>query len=104
MAKPDREHRWGVVEFDPEMSLSAHLIIQKRCTTCHSSQPTDNVFTVAPAGVVLDSLADMKKWAPRIKARSIDSMGMPYLNKTKMTTEERTAIARWIYTGAAPPQ
>ncbi|MFT7129481.1 MAG: putative membrane protein [Gammaproteobacteria bacterium] len=29
---------------------------------------------------------------------------MPYLNKTKMTTEERTAIARWIYTGAAPPQ
>lgn len=104
MAKPDREKRPVFVDFDPEMSRRTLLIVQERCTSCHSSQPTDTVFTVAPAGVVLDSLADMQKWAPRIKARTIDSTGMPYLNKTKMTTEERRVVARWIHTGTVLPE
>ncbi len=78
----------------------AQSIIKERCASCHSAQPTDAVFTVAPAGVVFDSPGDMKKWAPRIQARTIDTKDMPFLNKTKMTTEERMIVAQWIATGA----
>ena len=75
-------------------------ILTERCATCHSAKPTDDVFAVAPLGVMLDSLAEMKQWAPRIKARSIDSPDMPFMNKTEMTEEERQIIATWIAAGA----
>jgi uncharacterized membrane protein len=42
----------------------------------------------------------MKQWAPRIKARSIDSSDMPFMNKTAMTDEERQLVATWIAAGA----
>ena len=32
----------------------------------------------------------------RIKARVIDAKDMPFMNKTKMTNEERTQLAVWI--------
>jgi uncharacterized membrane protein len=75
-------------------------ILAQRCASCHSANPTDKVFTAAPLGVMLDSLAEMKQWAPRIKARSIDSSDMPFMNKTAMTDEERQLVATWIAAGA----
>lgn len=71
-------------------------IIQARCSTCHSATPSDEIFTVAPAGMMLDDLQSMEMWAPRIKARTIDSEDMPLMNKTKMTAEERQYLAQWI--------
>ncbi|WP_199611081.1 urate hydroxylase PuuD [Flocculibacter collagenilyticus] len=77
-------------------SLKVMNIIQTRCSSCHSSTPTDNIFTIAPAGVVFDNLQDVKKWAPRIRARTISSHDMPLMNKTNMTNEERHTLGRWI--------
>ena len=71
-------------------------IIESRCSSCHSATPTDEVFTVAPGGVILDSLDDLKRWAERIKARSVDTHDMPFMNKTDMTDEERQVLGRWI--------
>ena len=75
-------------------------ILLDRCASCHSGSPTDDTFSVAPGGVVLDSLAQMRQWAPRIQARSIHSEDMPFLNKTNMTDWERELVARWIDAGA----
>lgn len=75
-------------------------IINSRCRSCHSSTPTDEVFTVAQGGVTLDDLAQMSRWAPRIQARAIDAKDMPLMNKTNITASERNYIARWIAQGA----
>ncbi|MCY4425693.1 MAG: urate hydroxylase PuuD [Halieaceae bacterium] len=75
-------------------------ILLERCASCHSGSPTDDAFRVAPGGVVLDTLAQMRQWAPRIQVRSIHSEDMPFLNKTNMTDRERELVARWIDAGA----
>jgi len=74
-------------------------IVQQRCASCHAAAPTDEVFTVAPGGVMFDTLAEVKQWAPRIKARSIDGRDMPFMNKTGMTDAERASLAQWIAAG-----
>lgn len=83
-----------------ELAPTAHRIIRERCASCHAAQPTDEVFTIAPGGVMLETPAQMTQWAQRIKARSIDSHDMPFMNKTGMTTEERSLLAQWIGAGA----
>ena len=63
-----------------EIAPRAQSIIRQRCTSCHAAMPTDDVFTAPPGGVMLDTIAPMQQWAPRIKARRIDSPDMPYMN------------------------
>lgn len=82
-----------------DLAPRAHAIITERCVSCHAAQPTDEVFTVAPGGVLLDTPAQMAQWASRIKTRSIDTHDMPFMNKTGMTEEERELVAQWIAAG-----
>ena len=77
-----------------------NTIIQERCSSCHSASPSDDVFKVAPAGVMFDELNAIQQWAPRIKARTIDAPDMPFMNKTQMTRDEREYLALWIAKGA----
>ncbi|WP_375753927.1 urate hydroxylase PuuD [Vibrio sp. HN007] len=71
-------------------------IINRRCVTCHSLSPSDDVFTVAPSGAVFDTWEDIQRWAPRILARSVESTDMPFLNKTEMTDDERTILKKHL--------
>jgi uncharacterized membrane protein len=71
-------------------------IIEERCASCHSDAPTDDVFTIAPAGIIFSDEASIVQWAPRIQARVIDAKDMPFMNKTEMTDEERTTLAIWL--------
>ena len=71
-------------------------IIEARCASCHSDAPTDDVFTIAPAGIIFSDEASIVQWAPRIQARVIDAKDMPFMNKTEMTDEERTTLAIWL--------
>lgn len=71
-------------------------IIAQRCTACHSDNNTDDIFTSAQAGVIFSDMASIKQWAPRIKARVIDSKDMPFMNKTHMTDDERNTLAIWL--------
>lgn len=86
-----------------ELAVRAQSIIVERCATCHAENPSDEVFTVAPGGVMLDNVEQMVQWAPRIKRRSIDSHDMPFMNKTGMLDEERAIVAQWIAAGAPVP-
>ncbi|MDB1124075.1 urate hydroxylase PuuD [Vibrio algarum] len=71
-------------------------IIAARCSTCHSSEPTDDVFVIAPSGVIFDNWQDIERWAPRILARSVETADMPFLNKTGMTDEERSQLKQLL--------
>ena len=86
--------------FQASQLSEVETILVQRCVTCHSATPSDDVFTAAPLGVMLDSLDEMKRWAPRIKARSVDTADMPFMNKTEMTDGERQLIGAWISAGA----
>lgn len=81
-----------------QQTVSQEVIIStinKHCVSCHSRTPTDDIFKVAPMGVVLDSWDDIKRFAPQIVRRTAITKDMPFMNKTKMTEEERQLIARW---------
>jgi uncharacterized membrane protein len=78
-----------------------NAIIQQRCIQCHSSRPTDNVYTAPPNGVVYDTPNDIVKKKDLILQRVVITKTMPQNNKTNMTLEERDAIRCWIEQGAA---
>ncbi|MDI9257619.1 urate hydroxylase PuuD [Flavobacterium sedimenticola] len=76
-------------------------IIQKRCTQCHSSSPTDDTYKVAPNGVMYDTPEDIVKKKDLIMQRVVITKTMPQNNKTNMTDEERNLIRCWIEQGAS---
>jgi uncharacterized membrane protein len=78
----------------------AQKIIIDRCSTCHSSRPTDDQFRQPPNDVKFDTPGDIVRLAPRIKERAVVTDTMPFLNKTKMTAEERAKLGAWIDQGA----
>lgn len=71
-------------------------IIETRCSSCHAEKPTDDVFTSPQGGVIFSDIASIKQWAPRIEARAITAKDMPFMNKTKITDEERLTLSLWL--------
>ncbi|MBC7873717.1 MAG: urate hydroxylase PuuD, partial [Ferruginibacter sp.] len=61
-----------------EVSFAAiNTIIQQRCVSCHSSQPTDNIYTAPPNGVVYDTPNDIVKKKELIMQRVVVTKTMP---------------------------
>lgn len=75
-------------------------IMQTRCLSCHSSSPTDDVFTKAPNGVMYDTPEQIIAKKDLIMQRVVLTKTMPQNNKTAMTEEERNLIRCWIEQGA----
>lgn len=71
-------------------------IVHSRCSSCHAQQNTDPLFSVAQAGVMLETIEQIKQWGPRIKARAILTNDMPFMNKTNMTALEREQLGLWL--------
>jgi uncharacterized membrane protein len=71
-------------------------LINKHCVSCHSRNPSDDIFKVAPMGVILDTWQDIERYAPQIVRRTSVTKDMPFMNKTGMTEKEREDIARWF--------
>jgi len=74
----------------------ALAIVQKHCVMCHAAKPTHESFQEAPNGVVLESVADMKKHATAIYVQTVQNRAMPLGNQTGMTDDERLALMRWL--------
>lgn len=81
-------------------ATDAQAIITQRCTVCHSVTPNVPAGGSAPgAGVVFDTLAQIRARATRMRAR-IDATTMPPNgNITNMTNTERVNITRWFDAG-----
>ncbi len=75
-------------------------IISERCTVCHAAQPSSNLFSTAPAGVMFDTPKQIKAYAARINAQAVASQVMPLGNITQMTKQERRILGKWIIEGA----
>jgi uncharacterized membrane protein len=81
----------------------ARHVIDRRCAVCHSAQPADLTFGVAPAGVMFDTPDEIAARVLRIRERAIVTRTMPPANKTNITDTERALLARWIDQGAHIP-
>lgn len=113
-------HRWywplligvvavGFTSFDtgrgqrPVGYAEARTVVNRRCVECHSQQPTNHAFPIAPRGVMLDTARQMKQYARRIEVRVAVERTMPLANMSGMTDEERWVLAHWVETGAKVP-
>jgi uncharacterized membrane protein len=80
--------------------VEINAIVQQRCISCHSSRPTDNIYTTAPNGVKYDTPQEIVFKKDLIMQRVVITKTMPQNNKTNMTPEEREIIRCWIEQGA----
>jgi uncharacterized membrane protein len=79
---------------------AVRTVIDRRCAACHSRQPSDESFGIAPGGVAFDTPAEIAASAARIRERAIVTQTMPPANKTRMTDLERAMLGRWVEEGA----
>jgi uncharacterized membrane protein len=87
-------------ECKTEISINeVNMIIQQRCVSCHSTKPTDDVYTSPPNGVTYDTPQDIFRLKDKIYQRVVVTKTMPQNNKTGMTPEERDAIRCWFEQG-----
>ncbi len=77
-----------------------NAIVQERCISCHSSRPTDNVYTAPPNGIKYDTPQEIIAKKDLIMQRVVVTRTMPQNNKTNMTPEERDVIRCWLEQGA----
>jgi uncharacterized membrane protein len=75
-------------------------IVQLRCLSCHSENPSDPVFAAASGGVHFDHPRQLKAYADRVKIRAVIQQTMPLANKTGITPQERRVLGRWVDAGA----
>jgi uncharacterized membrane protein len=74
-------------------------IVAQRCNGCHALQPTHEGFAQPPKGIVLETPEQIVQHAPKV-AETVANRYMPIGNLTRMTDEERAAIAGWFARGA----
>ncbi len=85
-------------------TVAAAEIASRRCAACHARSPTQAGFSAPPAGVVLESIADMRKHADRIHRSAVLTRTMPPGNLTGMTEEERDLLSAWHVGQPEQPQ
>lgn len=73
-------------------------IMQERCVQCHAAQPT--LMPTPAKGILLDSPDATRGHAQQIYQQVVVQKAMPLGNMTKITDEERGAIAKWFEAGA----
>jgi uncharacterized membrane protein len=98
---PSSDESAGLSTIPGRVSFTdARHVIDRRCAVCHSAQPADLTFGVAPAGVMFDTPEQIATRVLRIRERAIVTRTMPPANKTNITNTERALLARWIDQGA----
>jgi uncharacterized membrane protein len=75
-------------------------VIAQRCAPCHAQAPTRPGFSSPPAGVVLQTPAQIAARASDIRS-VVSTKTMPLGNLTKMTSEERALVVAWVTQGAS---
>ena len=81
-----------------ELDQQAFALIQTHCANCHSAKPSDEIFVVAPLGVMFDNWQQINSRAALIYHRTTITKDMPLMNKTGMTQQDRELIASWYQT------
>lgn len=86
----------AIAAHNPVTSAMAMQIIQQRCSSCHAASPTDPQFSAPPLGFRLETEADVRQGAAKIRLNAVDSQVMPFANRTGMTDTERQQLGQWL--------
>jgi uncharacterized membrane protein len=76
--------------------IQAMQMVEKHCVSCHANQPTSQIFSTAPKGMVLETFNSIQLNADLIKKQTVSSQIMPLGNTTNMTVEERQQLGKWL--------
>jgi uncharacterized membrane protein len=71
-------------------------IAKTHCTICHAKKPVHESFAEAPKNVTLESIADLRRFAPLVLTQTVVNKAMPLGNQTQMTDAERAKLGQWI--------
>ena len=85
----------GDVSFD-----QVRAVINERCVACHAAKPSQQGITAPPAGVILETPAQLRRWSVKIHEQAVLRRTMPAANATGMSDEERGVLAAWVAAGA----
>ena len=91
----------SITENAPIIELNAQQqqvfdVMQTHCANCHSAKPTDEIFVVAPVGLMFDTWQQIEQRAAVIHNRAVVTKDMPMMNKTGMTEADRQVIGTWF--------
>jgi uncharacterized membrane protein len=71
-------------------------LVNAHCVPCHAAEPTHEAFAKPPAGIMLESIDQIVRYAPRIMNQVVVERAMPLGNQTGMTDAERARLGAWI--------
>lgn len=71
-------------------------IARKHCVMCHTAKPAHQSFQEAPKNIILETAADLRKYAAVIFAQTVQTKAMPLGNEKEMTDDERAILGRWL--------
>lgn len=73
-------------------------MVHRHCAMCHSENPSHTMLLgqQPPKGVVLESIEDVRRFAPRIAEMVVRRKSMPFGNETAMTEADRARFALWL--------
>jgi uncharacterized membrane protein len=80
----------------PPTDAEMLALMKAHCVQCHAAEPTHEAFAKAPAGVLLETIDEVARNAPRIMTQVVVDRAMPLGNQTGMTDEERDRVAAWV--------
>jgi uncharacterized membrane protein len=63
---------------------------------CHAAKPTHDGFAEAPKGVMLETIEEVRRYAPLIEVQAVKTHVMPLGDETGITDEERARLGAWI--------
>ena len=88
---------YAIAEVPPFAEVQA--IVAARCATCHAAKPSFEGIAVAPKGVIMESPAQIRRWAASMR-QQVQTEAMPPGNMTEITPEERAKLIAWVAAGA----
>jgi uncharacterized membrane protein len=95
----------GLSSAQPPVAFGeVQAVMARRCQPCHSAQPTQPGFPVAPAGVIFDRPDQIVARAQQINQQAVVTTNMPFGNLTNITQAERDLLGAWVQQGASGPQ
>jgi uncharacterized membrane protein len=86
----------GQTAAGPPADAEILALMKTHCVPCHAAEPAHEAFAKAPAGILLETLEQISRNAPRIMTQVVVNRAMPLGNQTGMTDAERDRIAAWI--------
>jgi uncharacterized membrane protein len=92
---PGRNAGPSTVTLTAVSSEEVRHVIDRRCAACHSQNPTDLSFGIAPGGVSFDTPEQIMALRSRILERAVVTRTMPPSNKTRITEDERAMLEAW---------